>query len=350
MENLSHKNIELTLEVKQEDSQYVYLEGFASTFGNLDRDGDIIVKGAFANTLTVRKPKLLYQHDMKQPIGVIDTAFETDEGLVIKGRMPKDNTLVKDIYPLLMMGALGDFSIGFNVVNADITPDGNRVITEVELWEVSIVTVPANPEARIMGVKSAVPYQNLPLADRGMAWDSAAAIKRVKEFTKSTDKPSASYKKAFLWYDSANSENFTAYKLPIADVVNGRLQAVPRGIFAAAAALRGARGGVDIPASDKASIISNIEKYYKKIGMDSPFAKSDDSIISVDEAELVSTKKEFEQLLLDTGCFTRRACITLAAKFNECQSDSGAIGQSDSVSDEKALIEALNKLKKSLGE
>lgn len=347
MNNLTYKNILSSLEVKQVTDDFVYIEGYASTFGNLDRDGDIIAKGAFTNTLTKRKPEFIYQHQMDKPIGVWDSLVELEEGLFVKGRMPRANSLVRDIESLAKMGALKSLSVGFNVVVADTAPDGVRVIKEIDLWEISIVTIPANPEARITGVKSMMPYQNLPLAERSQAWDSVAAVKRVRSFTKSEDEPSAAYKEAFLWHDSEDSKNFTAYKLPIADVIDGKLQIVPRAIFAAVPVLRGTRGGADIPTLEKQAIIANVEKYYKKIGMESPFEKSDNSIIGLDEVELIQTKKEFEQLLMDTGLFTRRACVTLAAKFNECQSDSGAVGQSDSVSEE-ALLKAIEKLKKSL--
>jgi len=153
--NTNYKQISNAFEVKEleSDEKFLHIEGWASTFGNLDRDNDIVSKGAFTNTLTKRKPKLLYQHRMDQPIGVIDQAYETNEGLYIKGRLPKDNSMVKDIMPLLKMGALSDFSVGFNVVEADTSPDGVRTIKEIDLWEVSIVTIPANADANITGVK-----------------------------------------------------------------------------------------------------------------------------------------------------------------------------------------------------
>ncbi len=348
MENLLFKNAGLTLEIKEIGDEYVHLEGLASTFGNIDRSGDIIAIGAFEQTLTKRMPKLLNQHDMRQPIGVIDMAAEVQEGLFIKCRLPKANSMVMDMLPLLKMGALGDFSIGFNVVDSETTPDGNRIIKEIDLWEVSIVTIPANPKAKITSVKSAVPFKDLPLADRGRAWDSTTAIARVRKLTNSGESPSETYKNAFLWYDSENAENFTAYKLPIADVIDGKLTAIPRGIFAAAAALRGARGGVNIPEGDKQTIINNINKYYDKMGIDSPFNKSESALVGLEDAEQISTKREFEALLMETGYFTRKACITLAARFNEGQSDFGKSAQRDSVNEGKLLKEAMENLKKTL--
>lgn len=155
MENLLYKNIATKFEIKQIDDNFVHLEGLASTFGNLDRDGDIIIEGAFKKTLANPdiKLKLLNQHKFDEPLGTIDKAIETSEGLFIMARMPKANSKVRDIIPLLEMGALSDFSIGFQVVDADISPDGNRLIKEINLFEVSIVTMPANPKAKITSVK-----------------------------------------------------------------------------------------------------------------------------------------------------------------------------------------------------
>ena len=72
-------------------------------------------------------------------------------------------------------------------------------------------------------------FQDLPLADRDREWDGAAAEKRVREWAGAQDEPNARYRDAHAWYDAEKKQNFTAYKLLIADVVDGRLVAVPRG-------------------------------------------------------------------------------------------------------------------------
>lgn len=102
----------------------------------------------------------------------------------------------------------------------------------------------------------------LALAERNHLWDATAADKRVRAWAKAEEKPNANYGKAFFWVDPANKENFTAYKLQFADVIGGVLKAVPKGFFAAAGALRGARGGVDIPAGDVAAVKRSVERYY----------------------------------------------------------------------------------------
>jgi len=116
-------------------------------------------------------------------------------------------------------------------------------------------------------------FQDLPLADRGRQWDSAAADKRVRKWADAQDEPNAKYRDAHVWYDSASKDNFTAYKLLIADVVGGRLVAVPHGIMAAGNVMQGARGGVDLPQSDIDRVKSHLGKYYEKMGEEAPWQR-----------------------------------------------------------------------------
>jgi len=109
----------------------------------------------------------------------------------------------------------------------------------------------------------ATPFADLPIVDK--PWDSGAAQTRVRRATGSTEKPGANYKKAFFWYDAENAENFGAYKLPFADIVDGRMVAIRRGVFAANGAMKGARGGVQIPSADKPKVQAVIDRYIKKI-------------------------------------------------------------------------------------
>ena len=100
------------------------------------------------------------------------------------------------------------------------------------------------------------------LNDRDREWDSDSAIQRIRDFTNSKDKPSSRYRNAFLYFDPEDDDNFKGYKLPIADIVNNRMVAIPRAIFAVAGVLRGARGGVNIPERDKQTITTKINRYY----------------------------------------------------------------------------------------
>jgi hypothetical protein len=114
-------------------------------------------------------------------------------------------------------------------------------------------------------------FQDLPLADRDREWDGAAAEKRVRAWAGAEDDPNEQYRDAHVWYDADAKQNFTAYKLLIADVVDGRLVAVPRGVFAAAAVMQGSRGGVDLPAKDADRVRSHLAKYYAKLDETPPW-------------------------------------------------------------------------------
>ena len=106
---------------------------------------------------------------------------------------------------------------------------------------------------------------DLPIAARDRAWDAGGADSRVRSWAGGDDKNKidwGKYARAFFWHDSADAKSFGSYKLGYADIIDGELTAVPRGIFAVAAVLQGSRGGVDIPAADKASIKSTVSKWY----------------------------------------------------------------------------------------
>jgi hypothetical protein len=118
-------------------------------------------------------------------------------------------------------------------------------------------------------------FQDLPLADRDREWDGDAAEARVRSWADAEDGPTPEYRDAHVWYDSDNKQNFGAYKLLIADVIDGKLHAVPRGVMAAAAVMQGSRGGVDLPGDDIDRVKSHLAKYYAKIGDTAPWEDSD---------------------------------------------------------------------------
>ena len=118
---------------------------------------------------------------------------------------------------------------------------------------------------------SVTAFQDLPLADRDRAWDGDAAEQRVRTWAGAEDEPNEQYRDAHVWYDAENKDNFSAYKLLVADVIGGKLQAVPRAVFAAAGVMQGARGGVDIPNGDVDRVKSHLAKYYAKLGDTPPW-------------------------------------------------------------------------------
>jgi len=114
-------------------------------------------------------------------------------------------------------------------------------------------------------------FQNYPLADRDREWDGDAAEKRIRAWADAEDEPNEKYRDAHVWYDADKKDNFTAYKLLIADVIDGKIHAVPRGFFAAAAVMQGSRGGVDLPDKDRDRVKSHLAKYYAKLDEDAPW-------------------------------------------------------------------------------
>ena len=120
---------------------------------------------------------------------------------------------------------------------------------------------------------SVTAFKDFPLAARDRDWDGDAAEKRVRKWADAQDEPNEKYRDAHVWYDSDKKDNFTAYKLLIADVVDGKLVAVPRGVMAAAAVMQGSRGGVDLPKGDVDRVKSHLAKYYRKMDDEAPWER-----------------------------------------------------------------------------
>lgn len=136
------------------------VEGYGSVFGVRDNYDDVIAKGAFMASLKAHKsagtmPAMLWQHDASQPIGIWTDMVEDEKGLRIVGKLALDTTKGKEAHALLKMGALNGLSIGFMSKQWAYDRDTEvRTLTEIDLWEVSLVTFPANEKARITGVKA----------------------------------------------------------------------------------------------------------------------------------------------------------------------------------------------------
>ena len=156
-EQLEYKR--LALEVKQfgddtEDASFHFFEGLASTFGNKDFGDDIVEKGAFTETLKKITPTILWQHDMRDPIGMPIHLEENKEGLFVKARLPTEDSLVSGrVAPQMRVGSVKSMSIGFSVEEFEIK-DGVRFIQKLTLWEISLVTLPMNDKAKVTNFKS----------------------------------------------------------------------------------------------------------------------------------------------------------------------------------------------------
>lgn len=131
--------------------------GYASVFGQVDLGQDLVMPGAFRDSLAERGPrgvKLLFQHDPNEPIGVWLELAEDARGLFAKGRLMPEVTRAREVLSLMRAGALDGLSIGFRTVQGRTDPaSGVRRLDKIDLWEISIVTFPMLPQARVSAVK-----------------------------------------------------------------------------------------------------------------------------------------------------------------------------------------------------
>lgn len=137
-------------------------EGYGSIFNNVDQGDDVVMPGAFDQSLAdfkagIRKPKMLWQHNPSQPIGVWEEMSADDKGLYLKGRFTEGVALAQEAYALMKDGVLDGLSIGYKTLEAAPFEhqDGEivRALKKVQLWEVSVVTFPMNTEATVTDVK-----------------------------------------------------------------------------------------------------------------------------------------------------------------------------------------------------
>lgn len=130
------------------------IEGYASLFGQVDQGGDVVLKGAYAASLRTleqsgQRVKMLWQHDPAQPIGVWNEVREDARGLWVKGWLLDSTQKGREAAALIEAGAIDGLSIGYRTTRAGKTDKGQRLLTELELWEVSLVTFPMLPSARV---------------------------------------------------------------------------------------------------------------------------------------------------------------------------------------------------------
>lgn len=364
-------DIKMTNKEETDGDGMFRFEGLASTFDNIDLDGDIIVANAFTESLQKRTPKLMLLHNLNSlPVGIVEEAKEINVGLFIRGAMPiADRRVREEIMPQMHIKSIDSMSIGFRILDSDIEERNGekvRVIKKVELFEISLVTFPANPQAQVTALKSYInklegkneneeieemktvtPWGSLPktMADRERRWDSTAAVKRWRENSNSSEAPSERYKNNFLWYDRENAENFGAYKLPIGDVIDGKHVVIPRAVFAARAALAGARGGVDIPDSDRAGVEANINKYYEAMELEPPFSKGKSNTWTIDEIKHLSNGEL--NFVLRSGDISRKSAdyivslVSSAKELNETRNEDEAKQLIDEITNFKMEIQKL---------
>jgi len=288
---MEKKNINCSFELKaiSEDDNFFTFEGHASTHGNTDRGNDIVMKGAFTesikelnenainipNTNMRKLMPVLWQHNSSEPIGSFIEVREDNKGLFVKAILPKDDSLVSGrVIPQMKAGSVSAMSIGFMIQEATMDNDGVRQLEKLELFETSLVTIPMNPEANVTAFKSLSAIKEMPMANRSYEWDKKEAIERLNA----------------LSTEDSNSA-FIFKELPIADVIEGKLTIIPKAIFSVAIAL--SNSALEISEDEKSALMADINSYYEKMGLDSPFIEKH-SCFRIDDFNSL-TEREMEK-------------------------------------------------------
>jgi HK97 family phage prohead protease len=133
------------------------VEGYASLFGEVDQARDMVMPGAFTQTLQsrgLRKIPMLFQHDPSEPVGIWLDLHEDMRGLWARGRLIPDVARGRELIALVQQGAIDGLSIGYRTLRGRIDPKTRvRRLYQVDLWEISIVTFPLLAGARVRAVK-----------------------------------------------------------------------------------------------------------------------------------------------------------------------------------------------------
>jgi HK97 family phage prohead protease len=136
--------------------------GYASLFGEADLSRDMVMPGAFLKSIRERGAggiRMLFQHDPAAPIGVWREVREDSRGLFVRGQLMAEVARAREVLALMRAGAIDGLSIGFRTVRGRTdAKTGIRRLLEVDLWEISVVTFPMLPAARVSAVKAAGGY------------------------------------------------------------------------------------------------------------------------------------------------------------------------------------------------
>lgn len=148
-----------------------YVVGYASVFNEVDAQGEKVARGAFTQSLTSwkkqgRNPPMLWMHDVENPIGIWEKLREDHHGLLVEGMLAIKTQGGADAYELLKMGAVTGLSIGYKPIRSYVEAHTKtRILTELDLFEVSLVTFPANAQARVARVKTPFGHHSFDTAE-----------------------------------------------------------------------------------------------------------------------------------------------------------------------------------------
>jgi len=266
--------------------------GLTAVMGNIDDGGDRIFPGAFRKTLQehLSRVKHLWQHDATQPptavikdireVGVADVPMEvlnmypnaTGALQVTREYLPTPRG--EEILRGIISGAISEMSFGYDPIKFDFEEvPGKGVIRnlrECRLWDTSDVNWGMNPAT--VASKAAIPFKDTGKADESEPW-SAPGLEAFSDESFG-DLPESQRRRIaghFAWSASTPPETFGDLKLPHHEASKSGIgPAVWRGVSAAMGALMGARGGVDIPDSDRQAVYTHLSRHYEQFGKEAP--------------------------------------------------------------------------------
>ena len=252
---------------------------------NPDRSRDVVMPRGVKMDNYLKNPVVAFAHDYRGlAIAKTEGLDIMDDRIVATVLFPDEGVypLADQIYGLYKGGFMNAWSIGFMPLKALDLENGGKQFDEWELLEFSAVLVGDNPEALtmlrskgidmktlpdfvdVMETKTVIPYRDLGTSDPAVPWDGSAEV---------SDAEVSDLKLMSTWFDAENPEIKTSYKLPHHKAAGGH-PAVLRGVYAAMGALLGARGGVNIPDSDKRGVYNHLAKHYAQYDVEPPEFRS----------------------------------------------------------------------------
>lgn len=341
IKNIQH--IDVAFEVKQVkqitvgDEEFYEFEGYGSTFGNIDRVDDVMMAGCFTESLRKMTPVLLWQHEMNMPLGIFTEVTEDSKGLFVKGRMPKTDTFVSGrVVPQMKVGSVNKMSIGFTVPDRSAyeIDKGIRYIKKVDLFEISLVTIPANPEAGVTSNVKNFTFNEKQISFRDLHQLLAAEFNQLidEEYQGEEDRPYAYIVDIFQDFFIAeikdklyrcnytfNEDTNTVTIDPNKTEVRRQTEYVPI-------------------TSETMNDNSNIEVKPK------PYEEKQ---FTIKDVLCIKSKRDLEKLLRDSGLFSKSAAIFVSSFFHQSQSESVQVksGKNTGILDQlKSLNSDLEKL------
>jgi HK97 family phage prohead protease len=344
MDKILHTKAEVVKEIEGDS-----VEGVVGSTEVLDRLGEVIDQDGWDLTNFKKNPVVLWGHNVREerpPIGKATKVWldgVRKKKLMFNIKFDLGDTFAADIFRKVKEGFVNTVSVGFMPTESEpiekeqAGPFSPQRYLKQELLELSFVPVPANPEAlaaiKSMGIepielkdlypvetRGVIPFKDLGIAPIGESWDGPGEKAKADVST---------LKKISAWFDSENADNKGAYKLP--HHKSDGQKAVFRGVAAAMGALLGARGGVDIPDSDKRGVYNHLAKHYKQFDKEAPdFKMIEDQVLKLVEEEITALSVEREE----------KHQVRLIKKVIKQRKIATPI--------EKYIIEALKKIDKSL--